>query len=1538
MYIISKGSVYRVIGNTAVKDTVFLKEKRVYIDMLDKFNKIASSRDVETKQRLKVELKGLHDGFNEEFGDINSDKHEGWVQLDSRSTFLEVLTPQYYLVTAGMDVIKGQFDLRTAIQESWKKYKRVDEETLGQFLSVEELSTFDVFKGEYLRYLPEEGIYIPKVVFNSNPRYAKMRLEERIKRLEARRVGVVKLGDLQRGAIVGRMLGDWEYDKGEWLDGLGVLEKFNMAIEWKNYGNGSLRGIEFDNTAKELKVKGESIRSSGAIIYGIALAKVLNLHGRDKYGSGSQEITGERLGLVTLEVFENWVYGKGSGHDIGVEFERDFLVGILPKIRGEVKNKSQGSREVGIYLESREGELPDPESYKYFNFDKGMNTNVAPYESQYRAAVRVLESEKSQILNHGVGSGKTWTAAIASIEGKRQGYFKRPAYVVPHLLISQTRDDILTLYPDAKIYVMQTALLQKPDWVGRLEGLFECNNYDMILMSTAQFRRVGVPRMEVRRIVLSDIVLYKEALEAELGRVFAPDIVGLEDSLRYHRGCSVDIKGLGVDKFFIDEAHEYFDQRILGRLARNEGVRGRIRMDALDFYYKTRYIAEYTQNKGIVLMTGSPVDKNLATMYVIETLLDFEGLKGRGEILYDSWARNYHNGEGIEAKLVYGGDVGVSRAREFSDRQVNRINILMDTVSTLESQEGLPDYEVINEVTGTSEGQNDLIESVRDASGVTVGALGLGYGRCARSIAIHEGIVVPELAGKGLQTSKRVEKLVDNVMRHYGSPSIGNTAQIILCDVGAPRHVDSYNKDNEMVDGKLYFNLYKHIKCILVSKGIPEEEIAFISDATTGKKKLKLFKGINEAVVRVILGGTRTLGTGANIQERLEVLHNLDIVSNNSKFEQRVGRIVRKGNLNPKVIIYNYISNQEADIVAVNNLISQRNASEMVFKATTGEGGALLEVFDYKEMIGVAEPKISKLLELIEGYSRNANKVGELKIRLSKYLGELDVLKHSLGKCRGIVELGDIILQDRGVSKEYKGILDVVVREEVSVELNRVVNKRGVGEVGIIFNSTERYEFVFKFNKDRGELRTVGELGERVVYIYPYNSDTNVIDIAMGMLSALDKKSKTLVSGMELYKQACDEYKGVVERANDALDKMVEVDAGVLIGHVGEGYGHGVDGGKGNKVRLREGFLLVGFGVGIYSRFIARLERGGLIVRDRDRVLNDGEIRDLLVLGAYYGRVATGITHMGLFEVLRENGEKLARLGFGYMQQVGMLPASYKASLGGLEGVGLIMKDLPFEQISLGSTSESLGIGFREAMAVVIYGCKIARNKGGELSGREEHILNFKKFLKGYPFKVESERIMGLSDNELINYLKAVKVLDEDDFMDVGGGLGVTKGDIKEVIGEVTKDRTGGIIEVRGDNEYWKTEIKEFAGYIYKVVKSFNDATQGNATYHKVPIFIGGNEIKLIKVPAIDAERRQAYSMSVIVKMAYSKGVKDIKTGMSIRLASLFLKGYALTRPKTQLEFTEYSYSIANARSKEIGIEIKERVFKDGGEVNDIKM
>ena len=161
-----------------------------------------------------------------------------------------------------------------------------------------------------------------------------------------------------------------------------------------------------------------------------------------------------------------------------------------------------------------------------------------------------------------------------------------------------------------------------------------------------------------------------------------------------------------------------------------------------------------------------------------------------------------------------------------------------------------------------------------------------------RKIGLDQRLMNPLLPD---DPNSKLNACVGNILRIWQDGQAEKLTQLVFCDFSTPKN-----------DGT--FNVYDDIKAKLLAAGVPSEEVAFIHNADTEAKKKELFAKVRTGQVRVLLGSTQKMGAGTNVQDKLVAVHHLDVGWRPSDMTQRNGRIIRQGNQNKEVQVYQYVT------------------------------------------------------------------------------------------------------------------------------------------------------------------------------------------------------------------------------------------------------------------------------------------------------------------------------------------------------------------------------------------------------------------------------------------------------------------------------------------------------------------------------------------------------------------------------------------------------------------------------------------------------
>ena len=239
--------------------------------------------------------------------------------------------------------------------------------------------------------------------------------------------------------------------------------------------------------------------------------------------------------------------------------------------------------------------------------------------------------------------------------------------------------------------------------------------------------------------------------------------------------------------------------------------------------------------------------------------------------------------------------------------------------------------------------------------------------------------------------------------------------QLVFCDSSTPKK-----------DGT--FNVYDDIRSKLISKGVPECDIAFIHDADSDVKKKELFAKVRRGDVRILLGSTQKMGAGTNVQTLLYSSHDLDCPWRPADLEQRAGRIIRQGNKNDTVHIYRYVTKDTFDSYSyqlVENkqkFISQIMTSKSPVRSAEDIDETALSYAEIKAL-ATGNPYIKEKMEL-------DTEVAKLKLLKSSFMSqkyELEdkVIKYYPQEIKKLTEMIECAGKDKLIAEKYPKQEDV---------------------------------------------------------------------------------------------------------------------------------------------------------------------------------------------------------------------------------------------------------------------------------------------------------------------------------------------------------------------------------------------------------------------------------------------------------------------------------------------------------------------------------
>lgn len=547
----------------------------------------------------------------------------------------------------------------------------------------------------------------------------------------------------------------------------------------------------------------------------------------------------------------------------------------------------------------------------------GMNPDITLRVHQINAIARILYGGNT-LLAHTVGAGKTFEMVAAAQESKRLGLCTKSMFVVPNHLTEQWAREYLQLYPSANILVST-----KKDFQTKNRKKFcskiATGDYDAIIIGHSQFEKIPVSIERQRSILeeqLNEIVIGIQEAKSKIGdnitvKALERSKKGIENKLKKLNDQSrkddvITFEELGVDRLFVDESHYYKNLFLYTKMRNVGGIAQTEAQKSSDMFMKCRYMDEVTGGKGIVFATGTPISNSMVELYTIQRYLQYNTLADNQLLHFDEWASTF--GETVTAiELNPEGSGYRAKTRFAKFYNLPELMTMFKEVADIQTADMLklpvPKANYHNVVVKPSERQIEMVQSLSErADKVRNNEVDpsvdnmLKITNDGRKLALDQRLIDDSL--EDFEGSK-VNVCANNVYNIWKDGIEDKTTQLVFCDLSTP--------------SKEKFNVYYDIKSKLISKGIPENEIAFIHDAKTEKQKDELFSKVRSGEVRVLFGSTQKMGAGTNVQDRIIASHDLDCPWRPSDLEQRLGRTVRQGNMNKEVEIYRYVTEQTFD-------------------------------------------------------------------------------------------------------------------------------------------------------------------------------------------------------------------------------------------------------------------------------------------------------------------------------------------------------------------------------------------------------------------------------------------------------------------------------------------------------------------------------------------------------------------------------------------------------------------------------------------------
>ena len=637
----------------------------------------------------------------------------------------------------------------------------------------------------------------------------------------------------------------------------------------------------------------------------------------------------------------------------------------------------------------------------------GMNPAITLREHQKNAIAHVLYGGNT-LLAHEVGAGKTFEMVGAAMEAKRLGLCQKSLFVVPNHLTEQWASEFLRLYPSANILVTTKKDFEKHNRK-KFCARIATGDYDAIIMGHSQFEKIpisverqerllheqiweiteGIAEVEAsggERFTVKQLERTKKSLEARLEKLQAED----------RKDDVVTFEQLGVDRLFVDEAHNYKNLFLYTKMRNVAGLSTTDAQKSSDMFAKCRYMDEITGGRGVVFATGTPVSNSMTELYTMQRYLQYDRLQELGMAHFDCWASRF--GETVTALELAPEGTGYRARTRFSKFfNLPELMNLFKEVADIKTADQLhlptPEVEYHNIVAQPTEQQQEMVKALSErASLVHSGTVDpsqdnmLKITSDGRKLGLDQRIINQLLPD---EPGTKVNQCVDNIMQIWRDGEADKLTQLVFCDISTPQAKPAKKVAKALDNPTLHaledavplpepepaFTVYEDIRQKLIAKGVPAEQIAFIHEANTEVRKKELFSKVRTGQVRVLLGSTAKMGAGTNVQDRLVALHDLDCPWRPGDLAQRKGRIERQGNQNETVHVFRYVTEGTFDAYlwqTVENkqkFISQIMTSKSPVRSCDDVDETALSFAEIKALCA-GDPRIKERMDLDVDVSR----------------------------------------------------------------------------------------------------------------------------------------------------------------------------------------------------------------------------------------------------------------------------------------------------------------------------------------------------------------------------------------------------------------------------------------------------------------------------------------------------------------------------------------------------------------------------------------
>lgn len=768
-----------------------------------------------------------------------------------------------------------------------------------------------------------------------------------------------------------------------------------------------------------------------------------------------------------------------------------------------------------------------------------LNPDITLYKHQKDAIARALLSSNNLLLAHEVGSGKTYEMIAIAHELKRMGLSDKNMIVFPNNVLGDAVNTHKLLYPNDKILSVfpkdftpknRNKILEEIRNNDYVAVYMAYSSFDMITMSKDWW--INQKHSEIQRL---KNVIANSTDSIEKNMLKSKEKRAKKSLEKYMLNANdtpwLSFNELGINTLIVDEAHNY---KNISLETRTDSIVG---MHTKGSKKCNEMLAKCHSVDKLIFSTGTPLTNSLADLYTMQKYLQPKELEFHNLAAFDMWINTF-----AEREEDYEIDIDSSSLRSmvrFS--RFHNLTELMSLFSTVcdfhfnDNAEGLPKCKGYIDITCKrnpiqAKYIKDIVERTELCRTGKVSRMEdnlLKICTDGRKAALDDRLVVAN-AVNYYYTTRKVAKCAEQIKNFYDE--YPDTSQVVFSDIGTPKYD---------------FNIYDALRDELELLGIPPHEIAYVHDATTEKKREKLFKDVNEGLIRVIIGSTSKLGIGTNIQERLVAAHHLSVPWKPAEIIQREGRIIRNFNNCDDVFIFRYITPDSFDSFSWQILENkQKFISSFLSGASNVRdaddiGEAVLNYAEIKAVC-IGNPLVKKRVE-------TANRIERVKIlsaqKQSQLLEAANIIAETPDKLDELVKCRDIVRKDIKLYKRNKERIPNDERIAFGEELLEALKDNNIVDTERLFSAYQGFDIILPANM----------LVEKP-YIYikskhhgVYYNDVTDITTALGysksidyLLDHLNDRLKNITLDIHNLKKNCEMAKADYEAGN-SYDEELQV-------------------------------------------------------------------------------------------------------------------------------------------------------------------------------------------------------------------------------------------------------------------------------------------------------------------------------------------------------------------------------------------------------------